>query len=93
MDGALGLNSAGLYEGGIGGNVKDISGALCYVFSGPCLISSSTDAELMAILHIVELWIEGRFSLKKIVICSDSREAINLCKLGYHKGFPIQIRN
>lgn len=44
-------------------------------------------------MHIVELWIEGCFSSKKMVICSDSREAINLCKLGYIKGFPILVQN
>lgn len=93
VDGAWGPDPKGSFGGGISGNIKDKLGSLCYVFSGPCSTSISSEAELKAILHLVELWLKGCFISKKLVICSDSREAINLCKVGFFKGFPILVQN
>lgn len=93
VDGAGIYDHVGHLRGGIGGNLKINKGSLRYVFSGPCYVSSSSEAELLAILHVTGLWMDGLISPKKMIICSDSREAINLCKTGYLNGFPILVRN
>lgn len=66
--------------GGIGGWISDCNGAILHKFSGPIRVHTSMEAELGVVLHMAETLSQKGWSSKKIVICTDSMEAIDLIK-------------
>lgn len=78
MDGAWGKSSTGVFTWGIGGNIKNKNGLLVYVFSGPCQASSSSEAEVAAILHFFHAILSKKIDICPIAVFTDSMEAINL---------------
>lgn len=76
VDGAWGLNSNKILQGGIEGNIKRRNqhqgNNLVYIFSGPINVKSSEDAEVETIIHVIGLIFNGAFGNKPVVIRSDS---------------------
>lgn len=85
IDGAWGVSPGSLGKVGIGGWIKDKSGKLVYNFSGPLEVNSSLEAKIGAIIHVAEvvgyLISKGRFINKKLIVCTDSMEAMDLIRL------------
>lgn len=70
----------------------DKYGLQVYVFSSPVQSQNATQAELAAIVHVLELCSPVlRFKVHSIIIFSDSMEAINSVKSGNSRGFPLII--
>lgn len=93
VDGAWGLNINKQLQGGIGGNIKkqghNSVGRLFFTFSGPIAVASSLDAEIEAIIYVLRLALNGNLELRPIVICSDSREAIEIIYKGLRFYSPV----
>lgn len=94
VDGAWYVSDLGPM-GGIGGQVLNRTGNIIYSFAGPLKVRNSLEAEIEAILHVVNLVIEKKFQNGKMVICSDSTEALAQIRNGLPFYSPIhgQISN
>lgn len=91
VDGAWGSTSSIGIKGGIGGNITDKNGRVVYVFSGPVWLKSSLETEIEAIRHMVNIIGMPRFSNSKVVICSDSIQAINIVREGSLNNVKIKV--
>lgn len=80
-DGAWGINYQGNGLGGIGGWFSDSKGSIIHKFSGPYFVNSSIESELGAIINVAEKLSKKRWANKRILICTDSMEALDLIKL------------
>ncbi|KAK1398503.1 hypothetical protein POM88_008366 [Heracleum sosnowskyi] len=93
VDGAWGQNDYGELVGGIGGNIKDKSGAIIFEFSSPVNARDSLAAEFEAIKHVISISSSQIFEGGKILICLDSLQAISSVKSGIFDGLQVVIRN
>lgn len=84
VDGAWSVGPFGP-RGGIGGQVINRAGRVIYSFSGPMVVSNSLEAEIEAILHVIRMIVANKFRDSRIVICSDSTEALSQVR----NGFPL----
>lgn len=66
----------------MGGTVKNKSEFAIYTFSGPANVSSNVQAETEAILHVLSIVSKMNISKGRVVICSDSTEAISVTSKG-----------
>ncbi|KAL8098990.1 hypothetical protein AgCh_031628 [Apium graveolens] len=93
VDGAWGITEYHKAMGGIGGTIKKRSrnsiGKLVHSFSGPVEVNSSTEAEIEALLHVIRIVISKSLTTSRIVICSDSREALKVVRTGLQYFSPI----
>lgn len=80
-------------SGGIGGNIKRKANSLIYVFSGPAAVSSAEEAEIEAILHVLDVCSTSQFKEKRIVICSDSTNALEKVRGGLKSYLPLRGEN
>ncbi|KAK1395129.1 hypothetical protein POM88_014185 [Heracleum sosnowskyi] len=93
VDGAWVQNDYGVLVGGIGGNIKDKSRAIIYAFYVPVNARDSLAAEFEAIKHVILISSSRIFEGGKILICSDSSQAISSVKSGIFDGLQVVIRN
>lgn len=67
--------------GGIGGNSKQrygsTEGCSTYAFSGPVEVKSCEEVELEALFFVIRIKMTEAFKGKRVVICSDSRIAMD----------------
>lgn len=76
--------------GGIGGNIKSDAGSILHVFSGKIEVTGSLEAECEAILYVANLCLLNKVSAKRIVICSDSSNAIEAVRTGLRMYMPLK---
>lgn len=86
VDGAWGS----FCSGAVGGYIKNKSGDLVYVFSGPIKVSNALSAEIEAILHVVRMILSRQLKPGKILICSDSCEALESVREGLPSYLPMK---
>lgn len=78
---AWGINAQGYGIGGIGGWIADCKGSILHKFSGPITVNTRIEAEFGAIIHMAEMLSQKKWNKLKVVICSDSMEAIDLINI------------
>lgn len=69
-----------------GGYLKDKENNILFIFSGPLQVSTSLQAEVSAVLHLIRVLENSRFSKDDCVIYLDSEEVLQLvskAKSGY----------
>lgn len=81
IDGAWFVSDTGPI-GGIRGQVSNKEGKIIYTFSGPVKALNSLEAEIEAIIHVILLILNNKFQHGRIVICSDSNEAMGHIRNG-----------
>ena len=91
VDGARDVNKWGNFCCGMGGCIKDKQGRILYCFSGPVKVQSILEAEISAILHVINYFSAWAPSFGRVVICSDSTGAINSIYQGLHNSFPFLV--
>ena len=93
VDGAWGMVDEYNYNGGIGGYVKDASGKLILMFSGPVKSSSALESEVEAIIFVINWMLSLKMLFRRLVICSDSSVAVNSLNEGISIKFPVRALN
>lgn len=90
IDGAWGVASTKQKTGGgIGGTIKNKSGTLTHVFTGPVAVHTSQAVEIEAIVHVLRLVLERKIANQSIVICSDSTTVIEEISMGLKQNMPV----
>ncbi|WOH00218.1 hypothetical protein DCAR_0519576 [Daucus carota subsp. sativus] len=77
--------------GGVGGIIKLNTGKLLYCFSGPSNSFNVHEAEVLALIHILNKLRSICSPNDKVVICTDSTVAINAFSQGLKVDFPLLI--
>lgn len=67
------------------------AGKKLYAFSGPSRAQNIHEAEIVAILHILNMVKDSSYDMGKVVICSDSSLAISALYEGLDKNFPLLV--
>lgn len=89
VDGAKNVNAWGKLCCAVGGCIKNSSKQTLYCFSGQVPAFSVLEAEVMAILHVLNYIQSSKLVNKRVVVCSDSTGAINAIYRGLSDSFPL----
>lgn len=92
VDGAWGRNAHKNLIGGIAGWVKSKDGSIRHTFSGTVKSSNALESQLLAIIHMVKILILKGLPQSKVIICSDSLDAIEAIQRGQHILATTSIR-
>ena len=78
MDGACDLQIDSTSGGGRGSYIQSHKTNLILMFSGPVSAKGPLDAEVEGILFLLKWIIGSHLKQKRVVICADSCEAVNI---------------
>ncbi|KAK1366239.1 hypothetical protein POM88_041800 [Heracleum sosnowskyi] len=81
--------ASGAFTSEIGGYMKDASGILKFIFSGPCTASNSMQVELQAVVYLVKAINVSTFSFESCLIYLDSEEVVKYI-MKIKAGFPFK---
>ena len=89
VDGSWNINSKGVYCGGIGGNIVRSTGESLLIFSGPVSSQTALEAEIEAVLYVLDFVQHNKLHNRKVVVCTDSMLALNSIYKGLGIDFPL----
>ena len=75
----------------MGGYIKSKQGGLLLIFSGPIKVNGPLEAEVEGVLFLLKWIIEYKLNKKKVVVCTDSVEAINIFNSDFQSKFPLKF--
>lgn len=90
VDGAFGLHKGRQLKGGIEGFILNKRKEKILIFFGPIEATSALKVELEGILRMLQWVIELGKHEKRVLICTDSMESINIFNKGYATVYPLK---
>lgn len=91
VDGSWKVNSRGDYSGGIGGSIVRCTGESLMIFSGPVSSMTALEAEIEAVLYVLNVIHNANLHNRRAVVCTDSMSAINSIYKGLGIDFPLLV--